>query len=66
MKKRMKKPQKPAEAPQETGFTMDDLARRFLSLPPAPDRPAPKKKATAKKAAQKTPPSTPRKRPRRS
>lgn len=37
----------------ESGFTMDDIARRFLRAPPSPDRPSKPKKKQARKRARK-------------
>lgn len=56
-----KKTQKPARGESHPNFTMDDIARRFLSAPPAPDRPSKPQKKARRKA-----PSTRRKSPRRS
>lgn len=42
---------KPATKQEPSPFTMDDIARRFLSTAPAPHKPAPK--AAAKPAAKK-------------
>lgn len=46
----MEKKKSETKMPADSDFTMDDIARRFLSTPPRPDRktPAPKKKPTRK------------------
>jgi hypothetical protein len=36
--------QKPKREAEQKPFTMDDIARKFLTTPPTPHKPAPKKK----------------------
>lgn len=44
---------KPAKQDEPSPFTMDDIARRFLSIPPEPHKPAAKAKPAAKKKVRK-------------